>query len=245
MFLSCFKNCYSGKFPREFIEVIVDVHPSMKFIDKSEPNEDQETVVPHAKAIHMFIGENTNELSFDKGDIITLHSRFNKDWMRGKIGNSIGLFPLNHVKILVDLPLVVQTTTPTAGTATNNGISNVNNNVKRTAPSVPQFPHKKVNTSPVTNQHNQETNGFPIPPTVYPPAKENNSPTSPTPPEIKRRVNKPKNNGTKKRSIDAIDYGMEFDATPPPPVVVVKPPPPLKEKPAVLSSKPVLKKGGR
>ena len=190
-----------GKFPREFIEILHELPNSLKFFDSPENEGD---TVPRAKATHMFVGENTNEISFDKGDVIVLLEHFNKDWMKGKIGNSVGLFPVNHVKILVDLPFASkgyksnshanvtgQSNARTSnsnnhskqitlnGQHNNNNINNNNNdNDNNDNNKSNLFPHP----APSLPQNlvngslptNQE-NYFPVPPTFYQKPPENNT----------------------------------------------------------------------
>lgn len=51
-----------------------------------------------------FEGEHTDELSFSEGDVIQLKEFVGQDWARGQIGNLTGIFPLNFVEIIEDLP---------------------------------------------------------------------------------------------------------------------------------------------
>lgn len=50
------------------------------------------------------MGEHSDELSFFEGDIIQLKEYVGKDWARGQIGVSVGIFPLDFVYIIEDLP---------------------------------------------------------------------------------------------------------------------------------------------
>ena len=51
-----------------------------------------------------FEGEHSDELSFSEGDVIQLKEYVGQDWARGQIGVSIGIFPLNFVEVVEDLP---------------------------------------------------------------------------------------------------------------------------------------------
>lgn len=93
-----------GKFPSTFIKVITELPEELKFVEKSNNVDTENGLIPNAKALYMFVGTREGELSFDKGDIIMLTQRISQDWLEGKIGNSVGIFPSNHVKIIVDLP---------------------------------------------------------------------------------------------------------------------------------------------
>lgn len=51
-----------------------------------------------------FEGEHSDELSFTEGDVIQLTEYVGQDWARGQIGVSTGIFPLNFVEVIEDLP---------------------------------------------------------------------------------------------------------------------------------------------
>lgn len=51
-----------------------------------------------------FEGEHSDELSFSEGDVIQLKEYMGEDWARGKLGVLTGIFPLNFVEIIEDLP---------------------------------------------------------------------------------------------------------------------------------------------
>lgn len=51
-----------------------------------------------------FEGEHSDELSFSEGDVIQLKEYVGQDWARGQIGGHTGIFPLNFVDVIEDLP---------------------------------------------------------------------------------------------------------------------------------------------
>lgn len=51
-----------------------------------------------------FEREHSDELSFSKGDVIQLKEYVGEDWARGQVGASVGIFPLNFVEVIEDLP---------------------------------------------------------------------------------------------------------------------------------------------
>lgn len=51
-----------------------------------------------------FEGEHSDELSFSEGDVIQLKAYVGQDWARGQMGKFIGIFPLNFVEVIEDLP---------------------------------------------------------------------------------------------------------------------------------------------
>ncbi|CAD6576059.1 MAG: hypothetical protein CYPHOPRED_005860 [Cyphobasidiales sp. Tagirdzhanova-0007] len=57
-----------------------------------------------AEALWTYSGSQSDDLSFQKGDVVIIHSKENDHWWRGSVMNDPserqGLFPSNHVKIL-------------------------------------------------------------------------------------------------------------------------------------------------
>ena len=100
-------NGKKGKFPSLFVKVVIPLPNELQMEDSgltSEvagvPNE----ATPCAKALYLYVGASSDELSFDRGDIITLLEKVDEQWYKGGIGKSVGLFPANHVDVIVDLP---------------------------------------------------------------------------------------------------------------------------------------------
>jgi len=57
-----------------------------------------------AEALYDFEAENDTELPFHERDMITLLSRIDDNWYEGSVRGRTGLFPVNYVKVVVDLP---------------------------------------------------------------------------------------------------------------------------------------------
>ncbi|CAM9326385.1 unnamed protein product, partial [Lampetra planeri] len=51
-----------------------------------------------------FEGEHSDELSFSEGDVIQLKAYMGEEWAQGQIGVTTGIFPLNFVEVIEDLP---------------------------------------------------------------------------------------------------------------------------------------------
>ena len=95
-----------GKFPSSFIKVVAPLPAELQFkeTDSFGNGEGSNDAMPCAKALYFYVGTTSDELSFDKGEVITLIEKVNKEWYKGEIGKSVGLFPANHVDVIVDLP---------------------------------------------------------------------------------------------------------------------------------------------
>ncbi|XP_043096222.1 SH3 domain-containing protein 19 isoform X3 [Puntigrus tetrazona] len=59
---------------------------------------------PRCVARFDFEGEQGDELSFSEGDVIRLKEYVGEEWARGEVGGHAGIFPLNFVEVLEDLP---------------------------------------------------------------------------------------------------------------------------------------------
>ncbi|KAL2098289.1 hypothetical protein ACEWY4_007496 [Coilia grayii] len=59
---------------------------------------------PRCVARFTFEAEQGDELTFSEGDVIQLEEYIGQEWARGKLGTRVGIFPLNFVEIIEDLP---------------------------------------------------------------------------------------------------------------------------------------------
>lgn len=61
--------------------------------------------LPHAKAIYDFNSKESGDLNFKKADIILLKKKIDQNWYIGELNSRTGSFPINHVQIIVPLPV--------------------------------------------------------------------------------------------------------------------------------------------
>ncbi|XP_051240721.1 SH3 domain-containing protein 19 isoform X2 [Dicentrarchus labrax] len=92
----------TGFFPANYVKVLSN---SPKPLPERKAKPPSAAVRgPRCVARFDFEGEHSDELSFSEGDVIQLKEFFGQDWARGQIGTSTGIFPLNFVEVIEDLP---------------------------------------------------------------------------------------------------------------------------------------------
>ncbi|XP_065453878.1 SH3 domain-containing protein 19 isoform X8 [Chrysemys picta bellii] len=92
----------TGIFPANFVKVIIDVpeEENRKKVLFSSPC----IKGPRCVARFEYIGDQKDELSFSEGEIILLKEYVNEEWASGELKGTSGIFPLNFVEIIEDLP---------------------------------------------------------------------------------------------------------------------------------------------
>lgn len=79
--------------------LLPDVPPRITFTQKVE-------------AIFNFCGQSNEDLTFQKGDIITVIAKKSSDWWIGELNGPVGLFPRNFVQEITDKPIVQTSNNP-------------------------------------------------------------------------------------------------------------------------------------
>ncbi|XP_013781921.1 uncharacterized protein LOC106466218 [Limulus polyphemus] len=85
-----------GKVPKSHVEVINPL-PSQESNSVASSNKEKKCL-----AVYNFEAENSDELSFKEGDIITLCGIINADWWMGSLNNQKGIFPSSFVEMKED-----------------------------------------------------------------------------------------------------------------------------------------------
>ena len=107
----------TGQFPATFVVVVIPLRDyDDDEVERTDPVEDtplttkistiDETVDPCCKAIFDYSSDLAEDLTFSSGDVIRLLEHVNEEWLRGMVGDRVGMFPKNFVEIICDLPKV-------------------------------------------------------------------------------------------------------------------------------------------
>ncbi|NWI85849.1 SH319 protein, partial [Pitta sordida] len=93
---------HTGIFPANFVKVVIDVPEEVN--KKKIPSSSQCIKGPRCVARFEYIGDQKDELSFSEGETIILKEYVNEEWAKGELRGTSGIFPLNFVEIIEDLP---------------------------------------------------------------------------------------------------------------------------------------------
>ncbi|XP_060102632.1 SH3 domain-containing protein 19 isoform X2 [Heteronotia binoei] len=94
---------HTGIFPASFVKIIVDIPGESN--RRKVPFLSPSVTGPRCVARFEYIGDKNDELSFSEGEIIILKKYVNEEWAKGELRGASGIFPLNFVEVLEDLPV--------------------------------------------------------------------------------------------------------------------------------------------
>ncbi|XP_071287971.1 SH3 domain-containing protein 19 isoform X2 [Agelaius tricolor] len=92
----------TGIFPANFVKVVIDVPEEAN--KKKIPSSSRCIKGPRCVARFEYIGDQKDELSFSEGETIILKEYVNEEWAKGELRGASGIFPLNFVEVIEDLP---------------------------------------------------------------------------------------------------------------------------------------------
>ncbi|XP_034257226.1 SH3 domain-containing protein 19 isoform X1 [Pantherophis guttatus] len=92
----------TGIFPASFVKIITDTPGENNW--KKEQLSPSNIVGPRCRARFEYIGDLKDELSFSEGEVIILKGYINEEWAKGELRGTSGIFPLNFVDVIEDLP---------------------------------------------------------------------------------------------------------------------------------------------
>ncbi|NWY32690.1 SH319 protein, partial [Pheucticus melanocephalus] len=92
----------TGIFPANFVKVIIDVPEEAN--KKKILSSSRCIKGPWCVARFEYIGDQKDELSFSEGETIILKEYVNEEWAKGELRGMSGIFPLNFVEVIEDLP---------------------------------------------------------------------------------------------------------------------------------------------
>ncbi|NXX16938.1 SH319 protein, partial [Podargus strigoides] len=92
----------TGIFPASFVKVVIDIPEEGN--RKRIPSSSRYIKGPRCIARFEYIGDQKDELSFSEGETIILKEYVNEEWAKGELRGTSGIFPLNFVEVIEDLP---------------------------------------------------------------------------------------------------------------------------------------------
>ncbi|KAL7982014.1 hypothetical protein Chor_001071 [Crotalus horridus] len=92
----------TGIFPASFVKIVIDT-PGENSWEKEQLSPSN-IVGSRCRARFEYIGDQKDELSFSEGETIILKGYINEEWAKGELRGTSGIFPLNFVEVIEDLP---------------------------------------------------------------------------------------------------------------------------------------------
>ncbi|XP_069834779.1 SH3 domain-containing protein 19 isoform X2 [Dendropsophus ebraccatus] len=100
----CQKGGVSGDVKVANMKIITPLDDVSDHKQKDAPRRMEDSHTPHALVLHDYPGEHADDLSLTSGEIVYLLEKIGREWYRGRWKGSSGIFPANHVQVLVDIP---------------------------------------------------------------------------------------------------------------------------------------------
>ncbi|KAL4640414.1 SH3 domain-containing protein 19 isoform X2 [Arapaima gigas] len=94
---------HTGFFPRNYVKVLSTVSTPPPNERRWQPGPSAVSG-PRCVAQFDFEAKHSDELTFSEGDVIQLKEYVDEEWARGELAGHTGIFPLNFVDIVEDLP---------------------------------------------------------------------------------------------------------------------------------------------
>ncbi|XP_053559711.1 SH3 domain-containing protein 19 [Bombina bombina] len=95
--LNCQRGSATGEVKVSNIKIITP-------LDESLDTTQKDNNVPRALVLHDFTGGDVDDLSLNAGETVYLLEKIDNEWYKGKCKSCTGIFPSNHVRVLVDVP---------------------------------------------------------------------------------------------------------------------------------------------
>ncbi|XP_075054940.1 SH3 domain-containing protein 19 isoform X2 [Mixophyes fleayi] len=102
--IHCQKGGVTGDVKVTNMKIITPLDDSLENEEKDFPQRMEDSHTPHALVLHDFAGEHADDLSLSSGEIVYLLEKVDSEWYRGKCNGNTGIFPANHIRIMVDIP---------------------------------------------------------------------------------------------------------------------------------------------
>lgn len=102
--IHCQKGGITGDVKVTNMKIITPLDDSVENIQKDVLPRMEDSHTPHALVLHDYAGEHEDDLSLSSGEIVYLLEKVDKEWYRGKCKGNTGIFPANHIRVVVDVP---------------------------------------------------------------------------------------------------------------------------------------------
>ncbi|KAE8630196.1 hypothetical protein XENTR_v10000729 [Xenopus tropicalis] len=100
--IQCHKGSATGEVKISNMTIITPLDDDVETRNNVSSGDDSH--VPHAIILHDFRGEQASDLSLNSGETVYLLEKIDSEWYRGKSKGGTGLFPANHIRVIVDVP---------------------------------------------------------------------------------------------------------------------------------------------